>query len=63
MVSMGTNGNEHGAMDIVPTISDITFAIADDGKTVNIGGTFNIPANIETEWYQAIIPILYMSEE
>ena len=53
----------------VPTLSDIKFLLSEDQKSVNIGGTFNIPANItlggaeaNLSQYTTYLNIAYVSE-
>ncbi|MBE6450900.1 MAG: hypothetical protein E7016_02920 [Alphaproteobacteria bacterium] len=39
-------------------VSDFTYLISDDGKSVSIGGTFNFN-NISSSYYQATVLLLY----
>ncbi|MBQ2810914.1 MAG: DUF4402 domain-containing protein [Alphaproteobacteria bacterium] len=44
------------------TISDFTFKVSDDRKSISIGATLNLESNINPSQYWASIPVMYYYE-
>ncbi|MBQ8869918.1 MAG: hypothetical protein IJ019_00905 [Alphaproteobacteria bacterium] len=48
--------------DTAPTLSDFTFAIANDGTSVSIGGNFYIDSPTSSSTYTSIVSVMYSYE-